>query len=343
MEDRSRPDEQDIRLLRRVANAAHLEEGGEGVRTILKTVSAGQGLSVRRLAGKCLIAAPAVAAVCGELRKRNILTPKGKGVRLTESGDKFVHDILGCVSAARVEIEEALEEALADFKLWAEQRPEPDVTLDQSKALPESVLRRTLYAYSDDGIEGRSICLLGDDDLGSVAIALVHRMIGAGEWTVRRLAVIEKDTRILDLIRRASEEIGVPIETIHADLARPLPSELDGRFDVVMTDPPYTVPGAALFLSRAAGLLESGPLHRCYLSFGHKGPAEDLELLKVIADLGMFPAEIRPGFNSYEGAGIIGSASRLISLRTTANTAPVIAGSYGGPFYTGESKRSRPR
>ena len=58
---------------------------------------------------------------------------------------------------------------------------------------------------------------------------------------------------------------------VEHDLRRPLPPELSGAFDTVVTDPPYTTAGASLFLSRAAEALDDrgGDV---FLSFGSRRP-----------------------------------------------------------------------
>lgn len=326
---------QDRRFLIVAARAASLGEGAEGVRAILREAFRRPGLSVREAAIAALIALPAVAAVCGELRKGGLLAAKGQGLRLTEAGEAYAAEVLGL--APDVLSGEALAEAaLKAFAPWCARRPDPDLALDQSKALPESVVARTLYVHEDDGLAGRAICFVGDDDLNSLAAALCHRAATGGRWTIRRLAVIDKDPRILALITEAAGALHVPIEAHEADLAKGIPPALARQFDVVLTDPPYTVPGAAVFLSRAAELTEAGPGHRCYLSFGHKAPAEALQLVRAVCDCGYAPVAIVPRFNRYEGAAIIGSVSQLLSLRTTPDTRPWITGCYEGPLYTAE-------
>jgi predicted methyltransferase len=326
--------EADRRLLIRIARAADLGEGAEGVRAIVRAAWLEPGRGVRAIGAEVRIALPAVSAVCGELRKAGLVGPKGQGVRLTDQGERYARETLGF--AARGHPGSALDEALGLFEPWCAERPEADLSLDQSKGLPESVLRRALHAYADDGVEGRAVCLLGDDDLSAIAIAIAHRVLSPSAWTLRRLTVIDTDPRVLALVRKGAEALDVPIETVEADLATGFPPELARAFDVILTDPPYTVPGALLFLSRAAALLEPGPGHRCYLSFGHKPPGETLELISAVCDCGLAPVEILPAFNRYEGAGILGGTSQLLSLRTTRATRPVIEGCYAGPLYTAD-------
>jgi hypothetical protein len=58
--------------------------------------------------------------------------------------------------------------------------------------------------------------------------------------------------------------------------------------------------------------------------------------MQAICDCGFATMQILPRFNRYEGASIIASTSRLIALRTTRDTRPVIEGCYSGPAYTAD-------
>ena len=58
--------------------------------------------------------------------------------------------------------------------------------------------------------------------------------------------------------------------------ASPLPGGLAGGFDVACTDPPYTVAGAELFLSRAVSALAPEPGRHVFFSFGARRPDETL-------------------------------------------------------------------
>jgi predicted methyltransferase len=131
---------------------------------------------------------------------------------------------------------------------------------------------------------------------------------------------------------------GVTIELIDHDLRQPLPAGLAGAFDVACTDPPYTVAGAELFLSRAVAALAGGPGSHVFFSFGARRPEETLRVQRLIADLGLTVRSLVPGFNSYTGAGVLAGVSHLYHLRTTAQARPAIAGAYTGPLYTADTR-----
>jgi N4-bis(aminopropyl)spermidine synthase len=109
-------------------------------------------------------------------------------------------------------------------------------------------------------------------------------------------------------------------------------------FDVVLTDPPYTVAGAELFLSRAVSALQDGPGRHVFFSFAARRPAETAAVQAAMTAMGLVIRSLTPGFNSYLGAGILAGTSGLYHLRTAEQAMPLIEGSYTGPLYTAESR-----
>jgi DNA-directed RNA polymerase subunit RPC12/RpoP len=110
---------------------------------------------------------------------------------------------------------------------------------------------------------------------------------------------------------------------------------------VACTDPPYTVAGADLFLSRAVSGLAPEPGQHVFFSFGARRPADTLRTQEIIAGLGLAIRSLSPGFNEYAGAGILGGTSNLYHLRSTEAARPLVDGEYGGPLYTAD-QRSAP-
>ena len=97
-------------------------------------------------------------------------------------------------------------------------------------------------------IGGRRILLLGDDDLMSVALLRFARQF---LLPIEELVVLDLDQRLLEFIGSELDGAPFPIQRLRWDARRPLPASLAGRFDTVVTDPPYTVGGAGLCLARA--------------------------------------------------------------------------------------------
>jgi L-amino acid N-acyltransferase YncA len=234
-------------------------------------------------------------------------------------------------------IPQEFHSALEKLERYFKRRPTVDVTLDQTSALPESSIRRALYMYQSGALEGKSVILLGEDDSVSLAIMFIGQALGRDDLC-KRLTVVEADSRIIDFIREVSSAESFNIECIRHDLRDPLPKELHREFDTFETDPPYTLGGLNLFVSRALTALKPGPGRQGFLSFGAKAPDESLEIQRSLAAMGLVVNQVNHLFNEYEGASILGGSSQLIHLLTTQATAPIISESrYDFAIYTGES------
>jgi hypothetical protein len=130
---------------------------------------------------------------------------------------------------------------------------------------------------------------------------------------------------------------------VEHDLRQPLPAVLQRGFDVAMTDPPYTVPGAELFLDRAVSALEPGPGRHLFFSYGARRPDELLAAQRLIAALGLVIRSLTPNFNSYAGAGILAGTSHLYHLRSSGQAKPLLTDRYDGPLYSADTRPVRGR
>jgi hypothetical protein len=105
-----------------------------------------------------------------------------------------------------------------------------------------------------------------------------------------------------------------------------------------MTDPPYTVEGAVLFVARAVSGLQPGAGAEVLLCFGPKDHAASLELYRRLGAMGLYPRAVVRAFSEYLGAGVLGGVSNLHHLVTGSAERPAPDASLGsGPIYTGDS------
>jgi N4-bis(aminopropyl)spermidine synthase len=335
------------KLLSDIASATSLREGAEGVAQILRGIFSNEPISLKDLSQKSRLPLPVLAAVRKELERAGMTARHPQGISLTPKGLKFVEQQLNISTKAdvtmqsgrnqRVIITEKFLPALEKLNYYFRQRPPVDVTLDQTSALPESSIRRVLYMYQAGALEGKNVLCLGDDDSVSLATALVGRALGRDKFC-ERLTVVETDERIIAFINKVSEAESLSIECIQHDLRNPLPEYLRQKFDTFATDPPYTLDGLNLFVSRAVSGLKIGIGQQGFLSFGHKSPGESLEIHRSLVKMGLVVNELIPSFNEYEGASIIGGSSRFFHLLSTPETTPIISESrYETAVYTAES------
>jgi predicted methyltransferase len=330
-------------IVHEVATIVGLAEGEEGVRDVIRAVARLEPVAVRRISYATELPVPFVSAICNELRKRGVVSPL-RPVRLTPGGRQAFGAIArrpavesGCPTCARREVvlPSSLAPAVRTLATLARRAPAPRVELDQVHCTLETKLRRVLAMDDAGALDGRRIVLLGDDDLTSVALAILaaeHR-IGAG---LRELVVVDVDTRVLAFVARVLRAAPFAVECVAHDLREPLPETLRGRADTVFTDPPYTSRGAAVFLSRAAEATAGQAGRDVFLAFGPRRPEETLEVQRAIAAMGFSVQRLVRNFNDYVGAGALGGTSHLYHLATTSELRPLIAGPHTGPLYTGD-------
>jgi N4-bis(aminopropyl)spermidine synthase len=326
-----------------VAGAVGLAEGESGIRDILLAVLAAEPAAVREVARLAELPVPIVAAACNELRQRGIVDTQ-RPVRLTSAGRSAVAAANPAL-ALQVTCAECggrgaivppdLASLAAELQAVADGMPGAKAELDQTHCTVDTKLARVLRLHQARALAGQRILLLGDDDLISVAIARFAARTGSA---ARRLVVVDTDADILGWIGQQVAGAGTAVETVEHDLRQPLPPSLTGAFDVVLTDPPYTVAGAELFLSRAVTALEPQPGRHIFFSFGARRPDETVAVQRAMADMGLAVRSLAAGFNSYLGAGVLAGASNLYHLRTAPGARPLIEGSYDGPLYTADNR-----
>ena len=221
-------------------------------------------------------------------------------------------------------------------EIWAG-RPDVDVTLDQSHATPETALQRAVYLFEHDALEGRDLLVLGDDDLTSIAVCLLAQEL---ECRLGSITVLELDERLVEFISENAGAMG-PVEAVRHDLRAPLPGDLLSRFDAFFTDPPYTLAGLELFVSRGVSALRPEPGKQGFICFGHRDPRESAQAVRLVVDMGLGPAEVLPAFNRYEGAQVLAGISQMIRTVSTGELCPAVIGEHQGPLYTAECRPRR--
>lgn len=346
-------------LLKSVAERTQLREGSVGVEEVLRAVYRAQHnvgaepLTARALARIVRLPLPVVTAIRRELEKAGALTP-GPHLRLTVAADTAISDAWGwaanepagegtpenevlCSACGGLGVEPRGPEwskVLAMLRKHFAGNPRVDVTLDQSHCTPETNLRRVALMYEDGAMAGKHVLVLGDDDSVSAAVALAGKALSPTGALARRVVALDIDDRILNHLRDIAVEEDVALELVNHDVREPLQSNLQGKFDTVSTDPPYTLAGLELFLSRAVEAI-SADGGRIYLHFGHRPPDEQVTVQSAIARMGLVIERLVPNYNEYAGAGVLAGVSDLYVLRTTKASRPLIEGKYAEAIYTG--------
>ena len=336
------------------AAAVGLAEGPAGVADVLRVIARHEPVAAREISRRAELPVPIVAAICNELRKRGVVD-RARPVRLTPEGRASLTgqaepgtglaEITGrcpCCGGLGVMVPDAVAELAGPLEAAELAEPAAKLDLDQTHCTADTKLRRVLAMHEAGALAGRRILLLGDDDLVSVALAAFAGHAGEAARP-RGLTVLDCDPDLVGYLRDELRQPGFNAEVIEHDLRDPLPAALTGAFDVACTDPPYTVAGAELFLSRAVDALAPGAGGHVFFSFGPRRPVETVATQRLMTEMGLAIRSLTPGFNFYTGAGILAGTSHLYHLRTTQDSKPARTGRYDGPLYSAQTRAAATR
>lgn len=331
-------------ILEHVAIQAQLVEGLEGVRTVLLHLYRNpNGVNNKTLSQMTAIPVPVLAAVRQELIKADILkdittfTPEGKEWVRNNLGFQLEHelDLYNPLLYTEAKIKTFFPKELYTILVnLLKERPEPLKEIDQSRATPDTVFRRYLLMLEEGQIEGRAIGLLGDDD----ALSLVLAASGLPS----KVTVFDIDQRILTYLEKAQKLLNPTtlITTNVWDLRKPFPPDFQHTHDVIFTDPPYTIPGARLFLHRGRELMKQASGLPLYLAFGPKDPLTHWNLQLIVLNYGFQMWQIWRQFNHYLGNLKLGQFSDLYSLRIAYPQSRLSQSQHTGELYTKEVRET---
>ncbi|HIP16526.1 MAG TPA: putative methyltransferase [Methanothermococcus okinawensis] len=303
-------------FLKRLAERVKVAEGVDAIESILRCIYRNQPVSTKRISQYTKLPLPVVSKVRSILERSRILKRDEKGAVYTEYGKNLVENNLKfkmkmdlkcpTCKGRGIILDENFKNILRRHREYAKLRPKVNTRIDQSHATPETAVYRAAVMADRGDLEGKKVLFIGDDDLTSIPSA----MTGFPEEVV----VMDIDERLLNLIDEISKREGLNIETVKQDFREELDRKYWGRFDTVFTDPPYTLNGLKLFLSRGVEGLGEGDRGVLYLAFSHKPIEEYLEVQRIVNSMNFAIYELVPGFNIYEGSEIIGNTTFLARL-----------------------------
>ncbi len=328
--------------MRDVAAAVGLAEGEPGVRSVIATLARLEPVSIRGISRAVELPVPIVASICGELRKRAVvaeerpaqLTPAGRG--LFAAGALDLGRSAACPTCAgrAIAIPSHLIRLTAELRRIAKSAPPPVFELDQCHCTVETKIRRVLAMQEADALVGRRVLLLGDDDLTSVAIRGFVERFGS-KATIANLTVVDVDPGVVGFVREQLAGAPFPVTCVQHDLREALEPGLLRSFDTVVTDPPYTLAAARLFLSRSAEALDRAG-GNVFFSFGSRRPEASFHVQQTILQMGFVIRRLVRDFNEYIGAGVLGGTSHLYHLSPTSAVRARVTGRFDGPLYTAD-------
>lgn len=254
---------------------------------------------------------------------KDLLAPAdGDSLALNDLGKQFV-DQNPCVPYKWSLVEYSdkdLEAKLELVRSSSQPSDEPKRQYDQFFASIQSSVAKALVVKDKGLLEGKAkIALLGDDDLVSLVLALIDPQL--------EITVLEIDKDIMATIERGKDLLGIKnVQLVQYDARSPLEKQFVDKFDVVLTDPPYTKSGFSLFLKRAVELAgydaHKQQAKYIFIHYGasFKSPEKYLKIQEVINRFGLWQEDVLYNFARYYGAESIGNASTLYILQTTPHT-----------------------
>jgi predicted methyltransferase len=245
-------------------------------RTLGETISA-----LRRLYKEGLI---------GEEKGVFYLTEKGKE-SVNQKELKYKARICEVCGGKRIVAEDGFKELMGRFKEIVKERPQPTLDYFQGYMVAEDVIARVALMHHYGDLCGKSIALIGDDDLLSVALALTE--------LPSRITVLDIDKRLGDFIAKVNSKHGFNIEYFEYDVANPLPKTLAGKFDVFSSEPLETLSGLKAFLIRGIICLKEGGVGYFGLTLHEASLRKWLETQRLLSKLNCVVTDIIQGFSSY--------------------------------------------
>ncbi len=301
-------------------------------RDVIAIIFSSQNLTMQELIQKSRLPRSTVVKILTQLR--NFLQDPTEHIRTNEQGTRaFQHYLKDIESMILPKYDwigiNEMEDLFNFLKNVLKKRSPPKRSLDQFDATLETLLRRTKLLELEGALLESKILFLGDFDLTSLAVA---KFGGAKE-----IHVVDIDKELLALIDEIAKEHAFPITTHHQDLRLGFPKDLSS-FDVVFTDPPFTLNGVRLFLTHAINALApSGIIYCCY-GYSMNNLLMGIQFQELINELHLIARTILENFNVYSKAQTIGSTSHLFKLIPSKKIKELPV-KISGPIYTGYKEK----
>jgi predicted methyltransferase len=194
-----------------------------------------------------------------------------------------------------VTLNSRFEQALDHFLKITTDRPPPIIEYNQGIIDPRDLALKSAIMYDRGDLEGRSILLLGDDDLFSIFLALLGLSC--------TVTVLEIDDRIISYINGKAKSNKLTVKPQRYDVDSPFPRNLRETFDAFVTEPPEGLEGMLLFLGRAIDALGDGGAGYFGLTTLESSLSKWLAIQKFLLGREMVITDLLRNFSLYPEAG----------------------------------------
>ncbi|OLS28069.1 MAG: N(4)-bis(aminopropyl)spermidine synthase [Candidatus Heimdallarchaeota archaeon LC_3] len=310
-----------------IAKIAKFSDGAEAARNGILALWRFREENTRKIAEVSGLPVPGISALRKELFRqglfKNLKEFSSQGIEWVENNLKLIN--IPEIPLFYDPMRESLiakffsELCLKEIKNISKKRPHPNPDYDQSRINFETIIKRIKALLSHGDLEGRRLCFLGDDDGMSIALAIFKRFNPSFNYTI---SVIDIDELVLNYVRKYDLE--KEISMLKMDLRGKIPKSWLNIYDVIMTDPPYTIVGARLFLRKAYSLLHQNINYNqteinfkpIYFSFSNKPTIFTSKLTKMILEESFSIDSYYKRFNFYSGERLIHRYSNLWFLKS---------------------------
>jgi predicted methyltransferase len=321
--------EKSFTILHSLGENSNLKDGSEAVRLGLLAFWRFPNDNTRTIAELTGLSVPGISALRKELQKlgffKNLKEYSEVGFEFIHSSLKF-SDIKGLSlyytqnSSSEVYSNLFTDEFSNELEFVLAKRPHPNPEFDQSRLNLETIVKRIKVLLAHGDLEGRRICLLGDDDGISISLSIFKQYNPQFKFSI---SVIDIDDFVIDYIKKFDQNKEIDLLTF--DLReKNFPEKWLNKFDVILTDPPYTINGARLFLKKAHELLhhQIGKSERwahfkpVYFSFSNKPTIFNFKLSQMILNEYFNIDTLYKRFNFYSGERLIYRYSNMMILKS---------------------------
>lgn len=218
------------------------------------------------------------------------LTEKGKR-QVNPYALKFEAKICPACRGQRIIPEGKFRELLEDYKRISLTRPAPKLDYFQGYMVAQDVVSRVALMHYYGDLEGKSIVMIGDDDLLSVALALTR--------LPSRILVLDVDARLGEFLEKINREYDFYIDFMHYDVAEPLPGDLKGSFDVFSSEPLETLSGLKAFIGRGVACLKENGAGYFGLTHYEASLKKWLAIQRLLSRMNCVLTDLIQGFSAY--------------------------------------------
>lgn len=333
-----------------ITKKVNIEEGEEAIENFLRLLYLKSPQSNKVLANQLLLPIPLVSAIKKEFIKIGLVI-QHKGIMLTSDGNRFVENELGyegidmvflkSIMHFNLSVEEIFRDHWTILESIYQLRPKANMALDQAHCTMKTSLNRAILALRMNSLINKRIMCIGDDDFVSIALGfLLKRLYPNAHHNKTEIHVADLDQRYLNQISAIANQYQLPIQCFYMDFKNPVSEQFLTQYDTFFTDPPYTLQGMSLFISRGLAMLKNKKGALVFFSFAHKSFDQTYKMQKIISEMGLTIHQLHRHFNEYYGGSIIGNTSQMIVLKTTEWTRPIVAPGelYDQLLYTKEVK-----